>query len=47
MSKSFALRGDLVQRFDSRIEIFHNPFTTESNSECKTRQDSFKNKAVF
>jgi hypothetical protein len=46
-SKFFALHGDLVQHFDSCSEICHNPFTIESNSECKTRQGSFKNKAFF
>jgi hypothetical protein len=46
-SKFFALHADLVQRFDSCSEIYHNLFTIESNSECKTREDSFKRTAFF
>jgi len=32
--KFFAYFSDLVQRFDSGSEIFHNLFTIESNGEC-------------
>jgi hypothetical protein len=45
--KFFALCDDLVQNFASRSEVCHNPFTIDSNNECKVRQDSFKNKTFF